>query len=453
MQRNPVQQTFIKEHINDDVRDLALKAARYPDVDMADALVQIKGYQAIKQKVPAWYACESLQFPPTLSLEQSSSEATARYKAALLDTFLPMESRKKGVDLTGGLGVDAYFLSETFDEYVYVERQELLCQLARYNFSQLDRGQISVQCAEAEEYLRSMNPVDFIFLDPARRDDKGKKVFALQDCTPDVSALFSSLSKKCRLLMIKLSPMLDISLALRQLASVAACHVLALDNDCKELLLCCCFENDASHGSLDGASSEVRIHTCNLLSKRNLAQEFAFTREEESQAICRFASLGASSSASLGTSSSASLGTSVTSVASVASVDSVTSVGENGLAGHFLYEPNVALLKAGAYKILSQSFDLQKLHLNTHLYVSAVLQADFPGRVFKIVEALSPSAKETKKRLQSLQQVNVATRNYPESVETIRKKYRIKEGGQLYLFAATLADNQRVLLLCEKAER
>lgn len=439
MQRNPVQQTFIKEHINDDVRDLALKAARYPDVDMADALVQIKGYQAIKQKVSAWYACESLQFPPTLSLEQSSSEATARYKAALLDAFLPMESRKKGVDLTGGLGVDAYFLSETFDEYVYVERQELLCQLARHNFSQLDRGQISVQCAEAEEYLRSMNLVDFIFLDPARRDDKGKKVFALQDCTPDVSALFSSLREKCRLLMIKLSPMLDISLALRQLASVAACHVLALDNDCKELLLCCCFENDASHGSLDGASSEVRIHTCNLLSKRNLAQEFAFTREEEGQAICRFASLGTSSSASLG--------------ASVASVDSVASVGENGLAGHFLYEPNVALLKAGAYKILSQSFDLQKLHLNTHLYVSAVLQADFPGRVFKIVEALSPSAKETKKRLQSLQQVNVATRNYPESVETIRKKYRIKEGGQLYLFAATLADNQRVLLLCEKAER
>lgn len=439
MQRNPVQQTFIKEHINDDVRDLALKAARYLDVDMADALVQIKGYQSIKQKVPAWYACESLQFPPTLSLEQSSSEATARYKAALLDTFLPMESRKKGVDLTGGLGVDAYFLSETFDEYVYVERQELLCQLARHNFSQLDRGQISVQCAEAEEYLQSMHPVDFIFLDPARRDDKGKKVFALQDCTPDVSALFSSLREKCRLLMIKLSPMLDISLALRQLDSVAACHVLALDNDCKELLLCCCFENDASNGSLDGASSEVRIHTCNLLSKSNLAQEFAFTREEESQAICRFASLGASSSASLGT--------------SVASVASVTSVGENGLAGHFLYEPNVALLKAGAYKILSQSFDLQKLHLNTHLYVSAVLQADFPGRVFKIVEALSPSAKETKKRLQSLQQVNVATRNYPESVETIRKKYRIKEGGQLYLFAATLADNQRVLLLCEKAER
>ena len=444
MQRNPVQQTFIKEHINDDVRDLALKAARYPDVDMADALVQIKGYQAIKQKVPAWYACESLQFPPTLSLEQSSSEATARYKAALLDAFLPMASRKKGVDLTGGLGVDAYFLSETFDEYVYVERQELLCQLARYNFSQLGRGHISVQCAEAEEYLQSMNPVDFIFLDPARRDDKGKKVFALQDCAPDVSALFSSLSKKCRLLMIKLSPMLDISLALRQLASVAACHVLALDNDCKELLLCCRFENDASHNSFDGASSEVRIHTCNLLSKRNLAQEFAFTREEESQAICRFASLGASSSASLGASSSASLGTFVA---------SVTSVGENSLTGRFLYEPNVALLKAGAYKILSQSFDLQKLHLNTHLYVSAVLQADFPGRVFKIVEDLSPSAKETKKRLQSLQQVNVATRNYPESVETIRKKYRIKEGGQLYLFAATLADNQRVLLLCEKAER
>lgn len=444
MQRNPVQQTFIKEHINDDVRDLALKAARYPYVDMADALVQIKGYQSIKQKVPAWYACESLQFPPTLSLEQSSSEATARYKAALLDTFLPMESRKKGVDLTGGLGVDAYFLSETFDEYVYVERQELLCQLARHNFSQLDRGQISVQCAEAEEYLQSMNPVDFIFLDPARRDDKGKKVFALQDCTPDVSALFSSLSKKCRLLMIKLSPMLDISLALRQLASVAACHVLALDNDCKELLLCCCFENGFSHNSFDGASSEVRIHTCNLLSKRNLAQEFAFTREEESQAICRFASLGISSSASLGASSRASLGTSIASVASVI---------ENGLAGHFLYEPNVALLKAGAYKILTQRFDLQKLHLNTHLYVSAVMQADFPGRVFKIVEALSPSAKETKKRLQSLQQVNVATRNYPESVETIRKKYRIKEGGQLYLFAATLADNQRVLLLCEKAER
>lgn len=417
MQRNPIQQTFVKEHINDDLRDLALKATRYPDVDMADALVQIKGYQAIKQKVPAWYACESLQFPPTLSLEQSSSEATARYKAALLDEFLPMKSRKKGVDLTGGLGVDAYFLSETFEEYIYVERQELLCELARHNFSQLGRSQISVQCAEAEDYLQNMQPVDFIFLDPARRDDKGKKVFALQDCTPDVQQLLPLLREKCRLLMIKLSPMLDISLALKQLDSVDACHVLALDNDCKELLCCVRFglaeaKAEATGTAESADASTTQLVACNLR-KHAPAQIFHFTREEENAAHCRFAE------ASSG----------------------------------YLYEPNVALLKSGAYKILTQRFDLQKLHVNTHLYTSDVLQADFPGRVFKIVEALSPSAKETKKRLQGLQQANVATRNYPESVETIRKKYRIKEGGQLYLFAATLADNQRVLLLCEKAER
>ncbi|MBR0334224.1 MAG: SAM-dependent methyltransferase [Bacteroidales bacterium] len=409
MQRNLVQQTFVREHINDDVRDLALKAARYPDVDMADALVQIKGYQAIKQKVPAWYACEALQFPPTLSLEQSSSEATARYKAALLDAFLPMESRKKGVDLTGGLGVDAYFLSETFEEYVYVERQALLCELAAHNFSQLGREQISVQCAEAEEYLRSMQPVDFIFIDPARRDDKGKKVFALQDCTPDVSALFSSLREKCRLLMIKLSPMLDISLALKQLGDVAACHVLALDNDCKELLLCV---GQAEANAEAAASPATQLVACNLR-KQGDVHTFRFTREEENAAPCRLAAAPA----------------------------------------QYLYEPDVTLLKAGAYKLLTQVFPLQKLHVNTHLYTSESLQKDFPGRVFNIVEVLSPSAKETKKRLQGLQQMNVATRNYPESVETIRKKYRIKEGGQLYLFAATLADNQRVLLLCEKAER
>lgn len=404
MQRNYVQQTFVREHINDDVRDLALKASRYPDVDMADALVQIKGYQAIKQKVPAWYACEALQFPPTLSLEQSSSEATARYKAVLLDEFLPMESRKKGVDLTGGLGVDAYFLSETFEEYVYVERQDLLCKLATHNFSQLGREQISVQCAEAEDYLRNMQPVDFIFIDPARRDDKGKKVFALQDCTPDLQLLLPLLRQKCRLLMIKLSPMLDISLALKQLGHVEDCHVLALDNDCKELLCCVRF------GLAEAKAEATQLVACNLR-KHASAQSFRFTREEENAALCRFAA---------------------------ASSD-------------YLYEPNVALLKAGAYKILSQQFDLQKLHVNTHLYTSASLQKDFPGRVFKIVASLSPSAKETKKRLQGLQQVNVATRNYPESVETIRKKYRIKEGGQLYLFAATIADNQKVLLLCEKA--
>ena len=395
--------------MDDDLRELALKGSHYPQIDMPRALVQIAGYQAIRQKAPRWYDCPDLQFPPKLSLEQASSETTAQYKKAVVERLLPSDRRRLGFDLTGGLGVDTYFLSELFQQYVYVEQQESLGQCARHNFDVLHRPQVQVRCGTAEETLRTLDHADFIYLDPARRDDHGHKVFALQDCSPDLTVLLPLLREKCFLLMLKLSPMLDISQTLVQLGMVDECHVLALDNDCKELLMVLLF---------DGKDKDTRLYTRNFRHNAS-TQSFDCFRQEERNAQ-----------------------------ATLLAADHPWLDGFD--APLYLYEPNVALMKAGTYKLLSERYGLLKLHQHTHLYLSDKLVDGFPGRIFRLVEILAPSSKASKLRLQQLGKVNLTCRNFPEAVDVIRKKFRLKEGGQNYLFAVTLADNQRVFLLCEK---
>ncbi|MDR0972648.1 MAG: SAM-dependent methyltransferase, partial [Prevotellaceae bacterium] len=315
---------FIRAHSHEDVYRLALQAGRYPEVDMRAAVQQIDGRQRMEQKVPAWAAREDILYPPHLSVEQCSSEITARYKAEWI-------GGRTLVDLTGGLGVDTAFLSERFEQTTYVEENAELCSLARHNFACLQLP-IETVHADATAYLRQMTPVDAIYIDPARRNDDGRKVAALSDCKPDILSLLPLLRSKASAVLLKLSPMLDISMAATELTPVSAVHVVAVRNECKEILV----------ALSDPTPPEYPIRCVNLRGAER--QTFAFYPSEERQAACRYA-------------------------------DEVL---------NYLYEPNAAILKAGAFKLLAARFGLFKLHPNSHLYTSDSPIVDFPGRRFRV---------------------------------------------------------------------
>lgn len=391
MQIFPATLRFVEEHLHADVRALALQASKYPEVDMPMALTQIAGRQMAEVKIPSWYRVQGLLYPRHLSMEQCSSEATARYKAGLMkgDSF---------ADLTGGFGIDCSFISMNFRQADYVERQEELCELAAHNFPLLGLD-ISVHHEDGVAYLKRMQPIDCLFLDPARRDGHGEKTVAISDCEPDVGILEPLLVEKARRVMIKLSPMLDLSLALNALKHVSEVHVVSVNNECKELLLML----DVCH------QGEVEIHTANILSLGE-CQRFSFTPSKERDAVCRMASRW----------------------------------------GTYLYEPNASILKAGAYKVLTEAFPIQKLHPNSHLYTSNEYLPDFPGRRFKIETVCGFGKKELKTLLQNLEKANLTVRNFPTSVADLRKRLKLKEGGEDYLFATTWTDGQRVLVKCAK---
>ena len=384
-------QDFIRKHAGDDVRQLALQAARYPEVDMRVAATQIEGRRQAAAKLPTWAAVEGLVYPVRLSLEQCSSEVTARYKAELVGgTHL--------ADLTGGFGIDCSYMSESFAEATYIERNEELCRIASHNFALLQKP-IRVIHANSEEALSSLPHQDWIFIDPARRDKAGNKVVSLSDCEPDVCQLESLLLQKATHVMVKCSPMLDISQALRELRTATEVHVVSVGNECKELLLILGEEGD----------KDIPIHTINF--HGDTVQEFAYAAAEESAASCHC----------------------------TASV------------GRYLYEPNSSLMKAGCYRLPAERFGLSKLHPNTHLYTSDTLADDFPGRVFQVERVCGFSKKELKGL--GCKQANLAIRNFPERVDTLQKRLKISDGGATYLFATTLNDESRVLIVCTKVDK
>lgn len=380
---------FIEEHKEDDTRTLALQSSKYPKVDMSAAVIQIAGRQIAARKVPSWYKVPGLYYPRHLSMEQCSSEATAAYKASLLrgETF---------ADLTGGFGIDCAFISRNFHRADYVERQEELCKLALHNFSLLGLEHICVHHQDGVEYLKAMTPVDCLFLDPARRDEHGRKTVVIADCEPDVSALESLLVEKAETVMVKLSPMLDLSLALNELKTVRQVHILAVNNECKELLLIL---------QKNAISSQVSIH-CEHITGSGITQHYAFTPEAEKNVFCPLAS-------------------------------SVST---------YLYEPNAAILKAGAFRSLTQSYSVDKLHTNSHLYTSSTLLPDFPGRRFQVEAVSGFGKKELKAFLNGIDKANITVRNFPLSVAELRKRLKLKEGGEDYLFATTLSDERKVLI-------
>lgn len=391
---SPETRLFIREHASDDVRTLALQTKKYPDVDMPSAITQIAGRQAAAGKIPTWAAVEDIRYPKHLSMEQCSSETTARYKARLLQGG-------SLADLTGGFGIDCAFLAAGFESATYVERQAELCEIAAHNFPLLGLSHIDVRNEDGIRYLQDMSPVDCLFLDPARRDGHGGKTVAISDCEPDVAALEGLLLGKARRVMIKLSPMLDLALALKELPHTQEVHILSVHNECKELLV------------LLGQTppEAVVIHCVNLSAKGTQAeQHFAFTREEEQRSECAY-------------------------------TDTL---------GGYLYEPNASLLKAGAFRCLTAGYPVRKLHPNSHLYTSDTFIAGFPGRIFRIAGQCSFNKKEVKEKLADLKKANVTVRNFPATVAELRKRLRLTEGGDVYLFASTLNNGQKVLIRCEK---
>ena len=388
MNLNEITRQFIRENLNADVPTLALKKAPV-GIDVSLALRQIAARQLLQKKVPEWAGNENLLFPAHLSIEQCSSESSATYKASLLQgqTF---------VDLTGGLGIDTYYLSQHFLQTDYVERQDELCNFAKHNFSVLNTN-IKVFNETAEEYLKHCEPKDCIFIDPARRDEHGRKTVSIADCTPNVVALQGLLLEKAEHVMVKLSPMLDISKALEELNHVKAVHVVAVANECKELDFV--LERDC-HG-------EVHFTCVNLLTPQ---PEVRFTLDEERNCQCQIASD----------------------------------------VSKYLYEPNPALMKAGCFKLLTKRYNVFKLHKNSNLYTSEQLLSDFPGRIFEVEDWASYNKKVKQTLLHDVKKASIAVRNFPITVAELRKALKISDGDAIFLFATTLKGEEKVIIRTKK---
>ncbi|MDD4969709.1 MAG: SAM-dependent methyltransferase [Paludibacter sp.] len=383
---------FIAYHEKDDIFTLKLNYKSDSGVDIDLAIRQINGKQKVKSKIPTFYNSEDLYYPVQLSLEQSSSELTAVYKSTICNG-------QSLVDLTGGFGVDCNFMSTQFKKVSYVERQEELCDLARHNFKALGKSHITIFHSETEAFLEKIEHADWIYIDPARRSAGGNKVVMLSDCEPDVSRLYPHLLDKATRVMIKLSPMMDITAAVRDLPNTSEIHILSVENECKEVLLI-----------LDQqVQGNIKVSTINF-GKNKEQQEFKYNLDDETNAEVSFAS----------------------------KVDK------------YLYEPNAAIMKSGAFKLIGNRFGLRKLHINTHLYTSNELFPEFPGRVFEVTQQWGNSKKELHDLGNKTPKANITTRNYPMPVDELRKKLKIKDGGDVYLFACTLNDDQKSIIECAK---
>lgn len=382
---------FIKDHQNDDVNSLALKTELYPDIDLNFAIQQIKGKQIARIKIPSWYHIDDIIYPKHLSLEQCSSEYTARYKAEIY-------SSDSIVDLTGGFGVDCAFLSKSFNSITYVEQQQDLVEIARHNFEAL-RLKINTICQNAVDYLNNMEFADLIYIDPARRGSSGSKMVFIEDCTPNIIDIQNLIETKSKKTMIKLSPMLDISLALKSLRNVSDVYIISYQNECKELVF---LKNN------EEKVDNTNIHCINISNAK--LDEFVFQKEEENDTEIYY-------------------------------TDQICK---------YLYEPNCSIIKAGAFKSISNKYSIYKLHPNSHLYTSDNLIDNFQGRIFQVENISTLNKKEIKTHLKYIKQANISTRNFPISPLELRKRIGLKDGGNNYIFGTTLANEKKVLLICKK---
>ena len=407
---------YIKQHRNDDIYRLALTKA--PEgVDLQYALSQISAYQTLTKKVPSWAACDELIFPRQLSLEQSSSELTAIYKAELIRQFMGSDNYQH-IDLTGGMGIDCYFIAQYASQSHYIEQNPELCSIAQHNFAYLNPN-ISVHNTTAEEYLNQITDNSsllipnfiakgsktfgsslLIYLDPARRGDHGQKLVSISDCQPNVIELLPQMFELTNKIVVKLSPMLDITRAINELSHIEKLYVISVNNECKELLLLINKE----------CETDTEIYAVNIDNKGNKSDILKGTIPSESQ-------IGISHAREVGS---------------------------------YLYEPFAAHLKSGLYKTIAQQYGVEKLHQHSHLYTSNTLNNDFPGRKFQVKEVIPFDKKSAKTLFKSLQKANITTRNFPLTVNELRTQYKIKDGGETYIFATTLYDDSKVLIVCKK---
>ena len=386
---------FIHEHAEADVRQLALQGTKNPEVDLSFALEQIAGRQKAKTKLPSWAAVDGIVYPPHLSMEQCSSEQTARYKALIAGKGALI------VDLTAGFGVDMAFMSQGFQKAVHVEQQAPLCAISSENFKLLGLNHIEVICVDGIDYLHQLEHADLIFLDPARRDDHGARTYGIADCTPNVLELRDELFEKADRVMLKLSPMLDWRKAVEDLGHVNEVHIVSVDNECKELLLILSKEKKPLKLLCVNNNQVFEGDQGDWLNERSIA-EIRVPVPMSSQA--------------------------------------------------YLFEPNASIMKAGCFTLLEQRFNVSQLDKNSHLFVSNHDISDFPGRRFTIEKTTSMNKRELKTALAGIDKANITVRNFPLSVAELRKRLKLKDGGNLYLFATTLADGQHQLFLCRKTE-
>lgn len=435
---NQATQDFIRQHQDDDVRQLAFLGSKYPEVDMPFALDQIRGRKMARVKLPRWASLEGIIYPPHISMEQCSSESTALYKAELAARLLGLPASSSGiemkaeneiefVDLTGGFGVDfSYIAARLGVKSMYVERQAHLCEAAKVNFGRLGLKNAIVKNGDGIEVLHSFHPkkkdaasaddslgitydqprsllktnlgLKIIFIDPARRDDAGNKVVSLKDCTPDVTVLQEEMLSKADYVIIKLSPMLDWHRAISELSHVREVHIISVNNECKELLLVLSVRNMGENLRIY-CINDAQSFVCDELDMEASQVKIAPSTLEEMQ---------------------------------------------------YLYEPNASLMKAGCFSVLSDRYDARMLSKNSHLFVSQAPIEAFPGRSFRIIAVSSFNKKELKRHLSGITKANIATRNFPLSVAELRKRLKLKDGGETYIFATTLSDESHVLVITEK---
>ena len=508
---NQATQDFIRQHQDEDVRQLAFLGSKYPEVNMPFALDQIRGRKMAHVKLPRWASIEGIIYPPHISMEQCSSEQTALYKAELAARLLGLSvsssenekecekasnshfskicefasegavdsefaknedtckkqqiltecdkyvNKSEGepneedfseeiefVDLTGGFGVDfSYIASRLGVKSVYVERQAHLCEAAKENFERLGLKNVSVKNGDGIEVLHSFHSkknaasdtfgiteeqsqsllktnfgLKLIFIDPARRDDAGNKVVSLKDCTPDVTVLQEEMLSKADYVIIKLSPMLDWHRAVSELSHVREVHIVSVNNECKELLLVL----------------SARNMGMNMVSGTDLGEKYdenlrIFCINDSQSFVCDETEM-------------------VSSAVKTASPDRITSPALDEMP--YLYEPNASLMKASCFGVLSERYDAKMLSKNSHLFVSEDPVEAFPGRAFRIVAVSSFNKKELKRQLSGITKANIATRNFPLSVAELRKRLKLKDGGETYIFATTLSDESHVLVICER---
>ena len=386
---------FIREHAEADVHQLALQGTKNPEVNLTFALEQIAGRQKAKTKLPTWAATDGIIYPPHLSMEQCSSEQTARYKANIAGKGALM------VDLTAGYGVDMAFVSPNYRRAIHVEQQASLCAISSENFKLLGLNHIEVVCADGVDYLHQLDHADLIFLDPARRDDHGARTYGIADCTPNVLELRDELLQKADRVMLKLSPMLDWRKAVEDLGNVNEVHIVSVNNECKELLLI-----------LSKEKKPLKLFCVNNDQVFEVSDDVTGGRF-----FCDIAG-------------------GVTKEPSPC----------------YIFEPNVSIMKAGCFALLEQRFKVAQVDKNSHLFVSDSDISDFPGRRFLIEKTTSMNKRELKAALAGIDKANITVRNFPMSVAELRKRLKLKEGGDLYLFATTIAGHQHQLFLCRKIE-
>lgn len=426
---------FVAAHRTEDVRQLALKAKRVEGLDLPLALDQIAGWQIACKKLPQWASCEGIIYPPHISMEQCSSQFTAQYKSEIAQTLLTpavtvrarmsdsaesdtqetktgvrvtdspesdtLVARSSMVDLTGGFGVDFSYLARGFSQATYVERQRHLCDLAEHNMAALGLDQARIVCGDGVEYLRQMDPVDFIYLDPARRDEHGSRTYAIEDCTPNVLELRDLLLAKSQCTLVKLSPMLDWRKAVADFdGTVREVHIVATGNECKELLL-------VLGQQVHEEPSAPRVFCVND-NQRIDYDSAAYTQGLR--------------------------------------------IGGKPLpeAKNYLYEPNASIMKAGCFDLVEERFGVTQVGPSSHLFVSATPVADFPGRGFAIEAIGGMNKKDIKRLLNGTKQANIAVRNFPLTAPQLRKKLKLADGGPVYLFGTTMQGCDHVLLRTSK---